>query len=582
MCWSAGGYCFNRIMNFIPTIVRKDICFATPYLAHACGFAAAFCMMVFLCAAPLAGAEPETAQAEDVHAEMAQEEGQESDGPDEQDATPIRIPKKKVAIAQFDVANTLHVDDINNIYDGLPMLLASRLEASGEFLPTYTGRSVPREMGASQREAIIQIAGETGAQFLISGLVVNAASSKEKGILGTSFREKKKRYIEIELAVYDGLTGARLLLRRLNEQAQGDVMVGNNKPFGSSIFFETESGKALSRVMDVAVGDIRTALENEPFSAHIIRIEGKRVVLDAGSDSLLVPGDKLVAYVRQTKNPIAGIKGSVLGVTDRAVDMITLAQVKPQYSIGELPDDAAKLGIKVGSIARIDPDEQRNLTEMQIAVQQMAEVQQKIKEEEERARIEQAARVEAARIAAEQAAKAEAARVAAEKKAQAQAAAEAKAAKLKAIQEAKAAKKAINLNNARAVAEAREAKLKAQREAKAEAARVKAEKKAQTAAETKAAKPKVQQEPKAGADAAAKPSRIKTVRNPPPRMEVRAVAEEDLQRAAEAGRTAASQAGAPPAAQAATETGMQPVEAARVEPQQAATEATHAKTEPSF
>lgn len=433
---------------------------------------AALCMMIVLSAA---------------HIAAAQAEGGEGTAP---------AAKKKIALTQFDVANTMHVDDINNIYDGLPQVLSSRLEASGEFLPAYTGRSIPVEAGEAQREAIIRIAEEAGAQFLLSGMVVNAGITREKGFWGTTVG----RHIEVELAVYDGLTGARLLLRRLGKQVYGDVMVGNDKPFGSSIFFETELGKALNGLIGLAVKDIRAALGNMPLSAHVIRVEEKKVVLDAGSDSLLKSGDQFVVYARDAGARIAGLNGSALGVMDRAADIVTLTQVQQQFSIGELPGDAVKSGIRAGNVARIDPAEQRLLVAKQIAVQQAAKAEQDARDEAARVKAEQAAQAEAARVKAEQDAKAEAARIKAEKKAAAQAkakaAAEAKAAKLKARQEAiaarvKAAQKArareLAREKARAAAEAKAAKLKAKQEARAEAARIKAEKKAQAEAEAKAA-----------------------------------------------------------------------------------------------
>ncbi|HEU0234221.1 MAG TPA: flagella assembly protein FlgT middle domain-containing protein [Gallionella sp.] len=485
----------------MPIIIRKGFRFADLLVA-------VFCMMI--CAAPIAAAQVEGAEGG-------------------QDAARAPAAKKKIALVQFDVANTQHVDDISNIYDGLPLALASRLEASGEFLTAYTGRSIPAEAGEAQREAITQIAGEAGAQFLISGMVVNAGVSREKGYLGTSIGGYTKRHIEVELAVYDGLTGARLLLRRLDEQAQGDVRVGNDKPFGSSIFFETELGKATNRLLDLAVKDMRAALENVPFSAHIIRVEGKKIFLDAGSDSRLKTGDQLVIYVRDA-TPIVGLKGAALGVTDRAADTVTLTQVQPQFSSGELSDGAAKLGIKAGNLASIDPAEQRILIAKQWADRQA-------KDEAERVKAEQAAQAEAARVKAEQATQSEAARIKAEKKAaaqaKAQAAAEAKAAKLKAAHEARAARlSAAQEARAREKVQAARAADRARREAaKAKAARIKAEKKVQAAAETKAG-------------AVPKSTKEKTTQKSPARMEVRAVAIEDLQREAAEAEAAKAEAAA--------------------------------------
>lgn len=534
----------------MPFIIRQGFRFVAP-LAAMC------CLMTFLCAAPAARAEGAEGAA--------------------------HLVKKKIALVQFDVANTQHVDDISNIYDGLPMALAGRLEASGEFLTAYTGRSIPPEAGEAQRGAVTQIAGEAGAQFLISGVVVNAGTKQEKGYLGTPIGGTTKRHIEVELAVYDGLSGARLLQHRLDEQAQGDAMrVGHDKPFGSSLFFETEFGQAMNRLLDLAVNDVRAALKNVPFSAHVIRVDANKVFLDAGSDSLLRTGDQLVVYVRDTA-PVVGLKGSVLGVTDRAADTVTLTQVQPQFSSGVLSEEAAKSGIKAGNIARIDPGEQRSLAEIQTTVRLIAETQQMAKAEAERAKAEQAAQKEAARLKAEQADRDEAARLKAEKKAQAQARAqaeaEAKAAKLKARQEARAARiKAEQAarareqarEKARAAAEAKAAKLKAQQEAKQEAYAeaaclkakalcLKAEQKAQAEVEAKPAaetaqpvtepkpeaEPKpVKQEPKAAA--APKSAKAKPTPKAQAGTEVRAVAIEDLQR--EAAEAAAAKAEAATAA----------------------------------
>lgn len=422
---------------------------------------------------------------------------------DEKNAVLIQPPKKKIAITQFDVVNTIHVDDINNIYDGLPVALSNRMEASGRFLPAYTGHPIPIEPGAQQREAIIQISGETGAQFLISGVVVNAGVNH-----GKWFTDTTKRHFEVELSIYDGVTGARLMLRRFAELAQGDVEVGNNKPFGSSIFFETEFGKAANRLIDSAVREIQEALENVPFSAHIIRTEGKKLFFDAGSDSLLKPGDKLVAYAIDTQAPVAGLQGSILGATERAADTATLTHVNPQFSIGELPENAEKLGIKAGNIARINFADQRELAAKRVAAQQLAKAQQAAKAEAERVKAEQAAQAEAARITSEQGVLAKAARIKADKKA----AAEAKAAKLKAEQAAKAAKSsAAQQARARALAVKLKAaqKAKAQAAATGKAAKLKDDQK--TGAEVPQGKPeqKIQDRPEADAAGSAKTDKLK-------------------------------------------------------------------------
>lgn len=164
----------------------------------------------------------------------------------------VHAVKKKVAFTQFDVVNTIQVDDISNIYDGLPIELSRRLETGGGFLSNYVNGSIPRDAGALQQQAIMRIAREVGAQFLISGWVIDAGIYRKDGLFGTPFGRKNSRRFKIEFAIHDGLTGAQLLSHRLEDNAQGEVKIGNDKPFGSIGFYETESGRVLGGLIDAA------------------------------------------------------------------------------------------------------------------------------------------------------------------------------------------------------------------------------------------------------------------------------------------------------------------------------------------
>lgn len=265
-------------------------------------------------------------------------------------------PKKKVAFIPFGVITSIQVDDINNAFDGLPTEISHRLEASGGYLAIYDRRSIPTVDSPEQREAIMRFVKESGAQFLVSGTIVNAQGIP--GIpeffwaqLGSRYR---KRHFEIEFSVYDGLTGTRVSLRRLDEYVEGDVMVGRDKPFGSRAFFETVLGQAVNRLMDAAAKDIRATLECLPFSANIVRVEGKKVFLDAGSTSLLRPGDKLIAYSKGLHRIVGMGNTESLGIEERPVATVTLSKVQPQFSVGDLSEGTAKLGINVGDTVRFE------------------------------------------------------------------------------------------------------------------------------------------------------------------------------------------------------------------------------------
>ncbi len=279
-----------------------------------------------------------------------------AEGKGEASVTNIHAVKKKVAFTQFDVVNTIQVDDIRNIYDGLPIELSRRLEAGGGFLSNYVSGNIPRDVDALQQKAVIRIANESGAQFMVSGRVLDAGIDRKDGFWGTSLGRKTRRHFQIEFAVHDGLTGVQLYSHRLEDDAQGEVMIGNDKPFGSSIFYQTESGRALNRLISAVTIKISEAMACLPFSARVVRVESQSVYLDAGETSMLKVGDKLALYSDDFNTPVVGVTSAMLGIPERPVTTVTLIKIQPRFSIAELPEDAFKLGIKTGGIARFEFD----------------------------------------------------------------------------------------------------------------------------------------------------------------------------------------------------------------------------------
>lgn len=263
-------------------------------------------------------------------------------------------PKKKIVFTQFGVADVLQADDINDLYDGLPAALSRRIGAGESFLSTYSRYSIPKADDTTRRQAIMQIAAETGAQFVISGTVIDA------GIVGET------RHIEVEMHIHDGFTGAPLLSLRVEDRADGDVKVGDNIPFGSRAFYDTAFGGAVNRLVDSAAKSIGAALAGLPFAAHITRYDGRDVLLDAGSDSLLKRGYQLVAYVNATG----------LGGAKRPADVITLVDVMPQFSVGLLSYDAAALGIEAGDVAAINDADRRYLAAHPVDIAKIVKARQ--------------------------------------------------------------------------------------------------------------------------------------------------------------------------------------------------------------
>lgn len=191
-----------------------------------------------------------------------------SANPPEGNSGAASATKSRVLFTQFDAINTIQLDDINNPYDGLPQLIATQLEADDAFSVRYVNGFLPREYNSFKQDLIIKLAREAEAQFLVSGMILDAGIMEQPGYLGTPIGRSSRRYFVIEFSVYDGLTGTQLKTFRVEHNAHGDVGIGRDKPIGSNRFGLTESGRALNELMDRAATNIASIIKSVTLSVQ--------------------------------------------------------------------------------------------------------------------------------------------------------------------------------------------------------------------------------------------------------------------------------------------------------------------------
>jgi hypothetical protein len=251
--------------------------------------------------------------------------------------------KKKILFLQFEANNSLQLDDIRNPYSELPKWLAYRLEARGGVISSYINGILPKESDALRREAAVKLAKETGAQFIVAGMI------EEAGIVNEGFRFFSVRHFRLRITLYDGITGATLTSFVSNESANGRLEIGDDKSFGGGAFLATESGNAINRLANLVVTRIESAIECLPFSTRIVRVDKDLIYLDAGATSRLEVGDKLTVFSVDTHFPLA-----TLGVAEEPIASINLVVIQPLFSTASLDQKYKEVEIKAGNIARIE------------------------------------------------------------------------------------------------------------------------------------------------------------------------------------------------------------------------------------
>ncbi|MBC3875624.1 flagella assembly protein FlgT middle domain-containing protein [Undibacterium flavidum] len=272
-----------------------------------------------------------------------------------------RVLKKKVVMTGFAVNVPAQVQDLDDVAQGLPRELLSRLERSGNFLVRQSKDllSYDLKQEAPSAKLVKQVAAENDAQFVISGEIRNAGVRSDKKYFG--LWESRSRHIEIELVIYDGVTGAFLQRHHLYRPAEDDSKIGRDIPFGSVAFYATNYGKAIDAVLEESVGWIRKDLSSFPMIAKIVQVNGKRLALDVGVSSNLVVEDMGLVVSDFDELPVIGMSSLqarplTYGTPQASMGRIKIQQTQLQLAVGELEGEAVvgAVKVKVGDYVRFD------------------------------------------------------------------------------------------------------------------------------------------------------------------------------------------------------------------------------------
>lgn len=273
-----------------------------------------------------------------------------------------RVLKKKIVMTGFAVNMPSQVQDLDDIAQGVPREMLERLHRSGSFLVRQSKNllSYDFQQDTPSAQLVRQVASENDAQFVIAGEIRNAGIRTDKKYWG--MWETKKRQIEIEFAIYDGISGAFIARHHLYRPAEDDLPVGRDKAFGSGAFYATSFGKALDSVLEESVAWIRQDLAPYPMMARILEVKGDRVILDAGLQSNLVVGDPAFVVAQYDQLPTLGLsalqaKPLQYGIPQVSMGIAKVIQVQHPFAVAELREtpETEDFKIKVGDYVRFDP-----------------------------------------------------------------------------------------------------------------------------------------------------------------------------------------------------------------------------------
>ncbi|AXE31385.1 hypothetical protein DK842_16650 [Chromobacterium phragmitis] len=276
-----------------------------------------------------------------------------------------RSLRRKLVTTYFDVARPAEASDMPDLATALPTELSRRLSRNGMLMVKDANAvSVLADNRVAEPDAGWQAASQLGqrenAQFVVSGRVLST-SVTGKGVRPSFFESNNtsqqgvfyngpfagmfgngvkyvptRRQFDLEFWVYDGLTGSLIARERVNGEASGgQVQPTPPQPFASAAFWQSDYGRVVNQALDRATRRIDDIISCIPFSARVVRLDGKRVYINAGLLDGMAVGDKLLLYKRSSGQPLRDlISGRELGMAESLNGDVALVQVQPNFSIG--------------------------------------------------------------------------------------------------------------------------------------------------------------------------------------------------------------------------------------------------------
>ena len=276
--------------------------------------------------------------------------------------------RKKVVVAGFNVENPGQTvfGGLGAVGYGTSKWLYRNLLNTGEVLPlSAPGRQMfaslkagpTREAAGNRLDQYSAVSRQMGAQFVVSGIIrnlsVNRAESRDSSYASSIRRSLAStdpvREFVVDVVLHDGYTGQVVTEQRYTTSGGWDIPRTEKVRFDSPEFNKSDYGVAVAEVFDDITDDLMRTIDCQALLVPIIEVTGKDLLLDIGTRSGLLPGNKLrvVRAEFSLQRPDAPPK-----LWDTGVDL-HLHQLSLDTSRAWMPAEGSTINIREGDYAVI-------------------------------------------------------------------------------------------------------------------------------------------------------------------------------------------------------------------------------------
>lgn len=271
-------------------------------------------------------------------------------------AIPASAAKKRIAVVDLEDKSSGQHSGWHNVGSGMADMITTALMRSGKY--TVLERQQlhkifdEQKLGASGTvtpQSAPKMGQLLGVQYLVTGSVTEFGVKNSKlgvGNVGRVFgfgggvdTKTNTARVVIDVRLIDATTGEVIVAETAEgeESSTGvdiDLSIAPSVEFGKEGFDETVIGKAVRKAVDGVVKHITNSESKMGWSAKIIKVEGKQIWINSGSEDGITTGKEMAIY-QKGEDLIDPESGVSLGSSDTMLGTAKVTKVDKKFSIAE-------------------------------------------------------------------------------------------------------------------------------------------------------------------------------------------------------------------------------------------------------
>ena len=258
--------------------------------------------------------------------------------------------RQAVAVTGFGMPPGPGAADLWGVDELFAARVARSLEDSGRVRLQATGEPPLAGAGQAGTAAVREAGQRLSAQVLVSGRFLDLSVAGPLMDLpwfdSRRLQAGYRRNLAVEIEVHDAVTGSLLARHRHRE-----LIDGRHRQTGARLgpgFWESAYGTRMARAADSLAELALDALECLPLAAPVQRVDGGRIVIEAGAGAGLQQGDELRVLSSHELRPAD--RDAPL-VERRSLGRARVSAVEPDHAILELEPVAIGV-VRAGDLVR--------------------------------------------------------------------------------------------------------------------------------------------------------------------------------------------------------------------------------------